>query len=59
VALNKYDMIDQWDIDISTVQGVLGDSVSVVCTSAKTGEAVEEMFDLVAQLVVDDISRAA
>jgi len=59
VALNKYDMIDQWDIDISAVQAILGDSVSIVCTSAKTGEAVEEMFDLVAQLVVDDMSRAA
>jgi len=46
VAINKADLRDDWEIDISDVPN--GDPTTVFITSAKTGAGVESMFDSLA-----------
>lgn len=44
LALNKGDLEDEWEIDESEVEGLLQGGWSIIKTSAKTGECVEDMF---------------
>jgi small GTP-binding protein len=44
LALNKTDLVDQWEVDLSLIDGSALDGCPVFRTSARTGEAVEEMF---------------
>ncbi len=44
LAVNKSDLEDQWEIDMSLLEGLQQKGVFVVKTSAKTGEEVKKAF---------------
>lgn len=44
LALNKCDLIDQWEIEADKEKDLRARGWSIVRTSAKTGEGVEEVF---------------
>ncbi len=44
IAVNKSDLIDQWEIEPSLLEGLQQKGIFVVKTSAKTGEEVKEAF---------------
>ena len=44
LALNKFDLTDQWEIDPARDTQLAGAGWMVERTSAKTGEAVEKAF---------------
>jgi small GTP-binding protein len=48
LALNKADLRGQWDLSPAIVQEILARDAPVFLTSAKTGEAVEAMFEALA-----------
>lgn len=54
LALNKCDVREQWDVNEGTVEIALAHHMPIFTTSAKTGEAVEAMFEaLVIQMLRD------
>lgn len=51
--LNKHDLVDEWDIS-SEDQALLEQAgCKVLFTSAKTGESVEEAFQLLARMILE------
>jgi hypothetical protein len=52
MALNKYDLKDDWALSDSDVQKLKDQGWSVVFTSAKTGEGVEHAFKLLADQIM-------
>jgi hypothetical protein len=44
LVLNKVDLIEDWEIDTSTIDELTNKGLSVIMGSAKTGEGVEELF---------------
>jgi small GTP-binding protein len=44
VALNKCDLPDEWELDPATVDALEDEGWTLVTTSAKTGDGVEEAF---------------
>ncbi len=44
LVLNKIDLTEQWELDESQVEKCLSSPCTVVWTSARTGEGVEEAF---------------
>jgi small GTP-binding protein len=52
VLLNKSDLADQWEIDDETAQNLVGRGLTVIRTSAKTGEGVDAAFHALAQAMV-------
>ena len=49
LALNKYDLESEWELDHSLVQPLMGDDILVIHTSAKTGVSVEAAFEQLAE----------
>lgn len=49
LLFNKADLIDDWDIDAATIESCRQRGWSVIITSAKTGQGVEEAFVTLAQ----------
>jgi small GTP-binding protein len=49
LLFNKADLIDDWDIDEATIESYRHRGWSVIITSAKTGQGVEEAFVTLAQ----------
>lgn len=52
LALNKYDLIDQWEIDAEKEKALRDRGLSPIRTSAKTGEGVEEVFTTLARMML-------
>ncbi len=46
LVLNKNDLQDLWEIDSQTIKDIENRGISVIQTSAKTGEKVEQTFHL-------------
>lgn len=53
IAINKVDLLDDWEIDEEDVNGLKEDGLHVYLTSAKTGENVEVVFQHIAKLLVE------
>lgn len=53
LLLNKADLTDSWDVDDSMIQLLEAEGWTVVRASAKTGEGVEESFNLLASALVE------
>jgi small GTP-binding protein len=51
LVLNKADLRDEWEIDQATIESYGHKGWSVVTTSAKTGQGVEETFVALAQRI--------
>lgn len=51
-ALNKSDLVDQWDLEPDTEARLAERSWTVLHTSAKTGASVEEAFARLAQVML-------
>ncbi len=52
VAINKVDLLPDWEIDEEDVKGLKEDGLHVYLTSAKTGENVEVAFQHLAKLLI-------
>jgi small GTP-binding protein len=48
LALNKFDLLSNWEISSSSRPLICEDSSTLIQTSAKTGDGVEEMFQVLA-----------
>ncbi|MBW4561600.1 MAG: GTP-binding protein [Mojavia pulchra JT2-VF2] len=53
MMLNKWDMIDEWDIDSVEIDAVKQKGWTVMKTSAKTGLGVAEVFQTLAEKIMD------
>jgi small GTP-binding protein len=51
LLLNKADLTAEWEIDDLTIEGIRAQGWDVLKSSAKTGESVEEAFQLLARKV--------
>ena len=49
LILNKADLVDDWDVDEATMAALQASGWTVVTSSAKTGENVEETFSALAR----------
>ena len=52
-VLNKYDLIDDWEIDPKGEFSFAGKNQAVICSSALSGEGVEEAFEVLARRVME------
>jgi hypothetical protein len=52
LALNKYDLKDQWKLEEPDLNNLVAEGWSIVYTSAKTGEGVDEAFQKLGQLII-------
>ncbi len=52
LALNKWDLTDQWRLAPTDVEGLASGGLDVFRTSAATGEGVEDLFERLAQRMV-------
>jgi Fe2+ transport system protein B len=53
MALNKYDLKDEWALSDGDIQKLKDLGWSVVLTSAKTGEGVEQTFHSLAEQIMN------
>ncbi|MCG8687765.1 MAG: GTP-binding protein [Desulfobacterales bacterium] len=53
LVINKIDLKDSWEIDDAMVEAIEQKGVMVVQTSAKTGNAVEDAFQLLTRKMMD------
>lgn len=51
LALNKFDLTDEWDIDREVVDHLIKHQWSIIETSAKTGMGVNKVFQILAQQI--------
>lgn len=49
IVINKYDLTDLWEIDLSTVEELKAKGIEVIISSAKTGDGVEKAFKILTQ----------
>jgi len=59
VALNKSDLVDQWEVEAEKENDLLGRGWNVIRTSAKTGEGVEFAFETLAKAMLGSKSPAS
>lgn len=52
LVLNKCDLVDEWEIDDETIAALTNDGWTVIRSSAKTGEGVEESFQHIASAII-------
>ena len=52
LALNKCDLTEQWEVESERESALAADGWTVLRTSAKTGEGVEEAFQQLAQRMI-------
>jgi small GTP-binding protein len=53
LVINKYDLIDEWEIEDSEIEELAGRGWNVMTTSAKTGLNVEETFQTLASKILE------
>ncbi len=53
LVLNKWDMTEEWEIENSEIDAVIQKGWSVIKTSAKNGLGVEEVFQTLAEKILD------
>lgn len=53
LIINKADLKDSWEIDDTTIKEVKNQGGTVMLTSAKTGDSVEDVFKLLTQNMLD------
>jgi GTPase SAR1 family protein len=51
LLLNKADLTAEWEIDDQTMEGIRAQGWDMLKSSAKTGEGVEEAFQILARKV--------
>jgi len=54
LIINKQDLADQWEIGMVTIDEIKDQGVTVILTSAKTGNAVEKAFQILTQKMMDN-----
>lgn len=54
MILNKWDINDDWEIDIADINPFIQKGWTVIKTSAKNGSGVEEVFQTLAQKIIDE-----
>ncbi len=54
LVINKLDLKDQWEIDHSTLEELKSQGVIVIQASAKTGNQVEQTFQLLTKKIMDE-----
>lgn len=52
IIVNKADLVDDWEIDSSTLNNLSQQGITIIKGSAKTGEGVEETFFTLARQMV-------
>lgn len=52
LALNKIDLLQDWEVDERRIASISADGLPVIRTSAKTGECVEEGFRMLSEAMV-------
>jgi len=53
MVINKFDLIEDWEIDDSALSEISEKGVSVFKTSAKTGDGVEDVFNTLARKMLE------
>ncbi|MEC4818753.1 MAG: Rab family GTPase [Scytonema sp. PMC 1069.18] len=53
LVINKYDLVDEWEIEDSEIEELTGRGWNVTTTSAKTGLNVEETFQALASQILE------
>ena len=53
LAVNKIDLQSSWDIDPQSLQDLGAEHFSIILTSAKTGELVEQAFHDLAEMMLE------
>ncbi len=53
LVINKSDLKNQWEIDMSTLEDLRQKGTIIIETSAKTGEEVKEVFQLLTKKMMD------
>lgn len=53
LVVNKSDLSDEWEIDTNEIDELMEEGWTVIQTSAKTGRGVEEVFQLIAQKILE------
>jgi small GTP-binding protein len=53
LAVNKVDLLTEWQVDINSLSNLGYSGLTTFTTSAKTGKGVEEMFSYLARRIVD------
>jgi signal recognition particle receptor subunit beta len=54
LAINKSDLESQWEIDAQKIEQWYLHGLTVLYTSAKTGESVEKAFHQLAEMILED-----
>ncbi len=54
MVLNKADLVDEWDIENEEVEQIKQKGWTVIQTSAKTGDGVEEVFQTLADKIMEE-----
>ncbi|MBD2252136.1 Rab family GTPase [Nostoc parmelioides] len=53
LVMNKWDITDEWEIEAAEINSLITKGWNVVETSAKTGIGVEEVFQILAQKIME------
>ncbi|OKH47044.1 GTP-binding protein [Calothrix sp. HK-06] len=53
LVMNKFDLNDEWEIDIDEIDDLTQRGWNIVKTSAKTGRGVEEVFQTITKKMVE------
>ncbi len=53
LVVNKSDMADEWEIETGELDKLKQQGWSIIQTSAKTGQGVEEVFETIAQKILE------
>ncbi|MCP3874483.1 MAG: GTP-binding protein [Desulfobacteraceae bacterium] len=53
LMINKSDIKDQWEIDDETIDDLKNQGISLIITSAKTGDEVEQAFKILTQKMME------
>lgn len=54
LVINKSDLDDEWEIDDAKLEDLKEKGYTVVLTSAKTGQGVEEIFTSLTEMMLED-----
>ncbi|MBE9006537.1 GTP-binding protein [Fortiea sp. LEGE XX443] len=53
LVLNKWDMTDEWEIETYEIDAILQQDWTVIKTSAKSGQGIEEVFQTLASKILN------
>ncbi|MEA5571973.1 Rab family GTPase [Calothrix sp. UHCC 0171] len=53
LVINKSDLMDEWEIDKAEIEKLAQKGWIIIQTSAKTGKGVEEVFETIAQKILE------